>query len=75
MVDINTLQIGQAVYLLKDVGDDPDGDSPGGCWGRYGEEVFVRQIFINNTNNYPIQVSHENVLDKSFGVNPEEIRA
>jgi hypothetical protein len=74
MVDIQTLIVGQQLIMLKDVGDAPDGDSPGGCWGHKGDVVFVRKINLTPTNTFPIQVSHENILDRSFGVAPDEVQ-
>lgn len=48
MVDIKSLIIGQQVYLLKDVGDAPDGDSPGCLCARFGDKVFVRNVNLTN---------------------------
>jgi len=70
-VDISKLIIGQVLVLLKDIYV-PFGETPGGMFARKGEIVYVK-IIVNPTSSYSIHVSHNNILDRSFGVNPDEV--
>lgn len=66
-------KVGDRVRMLVDAYDaDPDNAYPPGYVARCGEELIVRKIGAL-TFIYPISVSHEHIIDNSFGVKPEEI--
>lgn len=65
--------VGDAVTVLRPVGDDPSGDSPGGTYARPGDKLIVREI-VSDKWRWPIKVSHEHITDRSFGVSEDEIK-
>jgi hypothetical protein len=71
-MDIKNFHVGQRVRVLEAVGDAPSGDAPGGVYATRGEILVVRKI-NPSTFAYPIQVSHEDITDSSFGVKLTEI--
>lgn len=74
MIRVGALfNIGQKVVALKDMGDNPSCDSPGGLYASAGDILYVRAI--HEDSMYPIAVSHEGVLDRSFGVQVDEVEA
>jgi hypothetical protein len=68
---IGNYSVGQKVRALEFLGDAPSGDSPGGNYARPGEILVVRKV--DPESSFPISVSHENVTDRSFGVEVNEI--
>ena len=67
-------EVGQKVKATTTIGDPPSGDSPGGIYAVRGEFLIVRKIGPESFA-YPISVSHEGVMDKSFRVTGNEIEA
>jgi hypothetical protein len=70
---IGGLYVGMKVRAKHDIYEEPSGDSPGGYCCRSGDVLIVRKI-RSLLVGFPISVSHENILDNSFGVNASEIR-
>jgi len=66
-----TFQINQKVKLLKDIIEPPNEHNPGCVCARKGEVVIVRKISSDIT--YPIHVSHVDILDRTFGVDIEDL--
>lgn len=68
---IRNYQVGQIVRALEILGDSASGDSPGGVYARPGDLLVVRSITPDS--NFPIGVSHPDIVESSFGVGANEI--
>lgn len=66
------LQVGQKVRLLSDIFEPADEYAPGGYLARKGEVLIVRKL-NPQSKFFPVQVSHEHITDRTFGVTYEEI--
>lgn len=69
---MHDFKVGDRVRAKVDLGDGPNEYSPGGMYCKAGTLLVVRKLGLD-TYTYPIAVSHEDVLDESFGVKPDEI--
>ena len=69
---LTDFSVGQHVTAVRNLGDSPSGDSPGGCYAREGEVLVVRHVG-DQGEAFPISVSHEGVTDRSFGVTASEV--
>ncbi len=67
-----TIEPGQRVRALKSIYDPPSGDSPGGMLCKIGEELIVREV-TPSSKFWAMQVSHEHILDSTFGVQADEV--
>jgi len=68
---LRNYSVGAKVRALGSLGDRADGDSPGGEYARRGDILVVRAIKPESA--FPVSVSHEGILDRSFGVAVNEI--
>jgi hypothetical protein len=65
-------KIGDRVRLMASIWDDGQDHHPPGYLAHEGEILIVRSV---TPGQWPIYISHEQVTDNSFGVNPGEIEA
>jgi hypothetical protein len=65
--------VGQKVRALKYLGDDADGDSPGGIYAKPGEILIIRKVREPGKSGWAYSVSHEDVTNSTFGVSEGEI--
>lgn len=65
-------RIGDKVVTKIDILEAACGDHPCFQYAKAGDVLVVRDIGNQMFTNY-IHVSHEDVLDRTFGVNPVEI--
>lgn len=66
-----SFDVGKKVKLLYDVIEHACGDHPALLYAKAGDILVVRKHAPYW--DYPIQVSHEDVADKTFGVTADEI--
>ena len=62
--------IGDRVIATRDIWQDADEHAPASMYAAKGDVLVVRKIDLI----YPVNVSHEDRLDCSFGVELDEIR-
>jgi len=65
-----SIQVGQTVYATRDIIHDASGDWPEQLLARRGEKLIVRKT---ESDFFSAYVSHPEITDKSFGVEPGEI--
>ncbi|WP_026470085.1 hypothetical protein [Alkanindiges illinoisensis] len=68
------LKVGQAVTATKDIVQGADEYSPGGIYAKKGTVLIIREVSPEG-RFFQYYVSHERVLDNSFGVKADEIKA
>ena len=64
---------GDIVVAMRDMGDSPNEDSPGGVYALKGELLVIRNVHSDG-REFSISVSHEHITDNSFGVRLHEIK-
>jgi hypothetical protein len=64
--------VGDKVLILESIYEDSDDCHPGGYLAHCGEVLIIRDV-CKPGDYYCCYVSHENVLDQSFGVHEHEI--
>lgn len=62
--------IGDRVIATRDIWQEADDHSPASKYAARGDVLIVRKVDLI----YPVNVSHEDRLDNSFGVELDEIR-
>lgn len=68
------MKVGDEVELVCDIYEHADDHSPGGYLARKGETLVIRRIY-NDAKPRPFSVSHRSVLDCTFLVDADEIKA
>jgi hypothetical protein len=62
---------GQRVFAITDISEGPSGDSPGGDFCRFGDELIIKQVHKPG-GTFRLDVHHEG-REGSFGVKANEI--
>lgn len=66
-------EVGQKVYIKRDIIEEDSDIQPRGCIAKTGDVVIIKKI--TNALIYPIHVAHEWVTDsRTFGVELSEIQ-
>jgi hypothetical protein len=68
---MSNFTVGQKVRAVASIYEPADDFAPGGYLCHKGETLVVRRV--DATGFHPVKVSHENVTDRSFGVQGDEI--
>jgi hypothetical protein len=69
------ITVGTRVRALKTLGEGPSGDSPGSHFCNKGDELVVREIKQHPSASWPLCVSHEHIIDRSFYIGLDEVEA
>ncbi len=72
MVNITDLKVGDKVRALADLISPADDYAPASCYAKKGDILVIRKIH-QSAIQYNVSVSHEDVLDSTFGLSCDEI--